>query len=190
MYETGVDPYCYPGTTILKNLRDLKSRAKLRAYERVMTAQRSEEPLPRGNFSVSHYYAVHRHIFQDVYRWAGKPRTVRITKGTSTFCYPENIAREMNRMFVLLRQAKFLSGMTRDEFSSHAAHFLADLNAIHPFRDGNGRVQLIFLALMAERAGFSFRHGKLKKRKFIDAMIRSFSGDETPLTTQILQLTD
>jgi cell filamentation protein len=74
------DPYCYPGTTVLQNLKNLKSRAKLEAYERVMTAQRGEEPLPSGHFSVSHYYAIHRHIFQDIYSWAGKPRTVRISK--------------------------------------------------------------------------------------------------------------
>jgi cell filamentation protein len=78
----------------------------------------------------------------------------------------------------------------RNEFAIHAAHFLADLNAIHPFRDGNGRVQLIFLTLIAERAGYSFRHSKLKKREFIEAMISSFGGDEGPLADQILQMTE
>jgi transposase-like protein len=50
--------------------------------------QRSAEPLPAGKLTYPHYCAIHRHLFQDVYTWAGKPRTVRIAKGGSMFCYP------------------------------------------------------------------------------------------------------
>lgn len=92
MYDTTPDPYCYPGTRVLKNLANLTRAADLKRFELALTTQRFAEGLPGGLLSVRHYYAVHRHIFQDVYAWAGKPRTVRINKGSSTFCYPEHIA--------------------------------------------------------------------------------------------------
>ena len=103
--------------------------------------------------SVRHYYAVHHHIFQDVYRWAGKPRTVRITKGASTFCYPENIDAEMKKIFTWLKRERCLRGRDAQGFAEGAAHFLSEQNAIHPFRDGNGRTQLAFMALLTAQAG-------------------------------------
>ena len=190
MYELGADPYCYPGTSVLRNLKDLRTATQLRAYERALTAQRAEESMPTGRLSISHYYAIHHHIFQDIYSWAGKPRTVRITKGTSTFCYPENIAREMTQLFAKLRKARFFSDLQRDEFSVNAAHFLAELNAIHPFRDGNGRVQLIFLTLIAANAGYPFKLVRLKRRSFVQAVILSFSGEERSLKAKIRRLID
>src|SRR5579872_2277048 len=81
MYESDPDPYCYPCTNILVNRLGLRDQAKLDAYEAMITAQRGEEPLPRGRLGYAHYRAIHRHLFQDVFDWAGKPRTVRIAKG-------------------------------------------------------------------------------------------------------------
>ena len=81
MYEVEDDTYCYPGTTVLKNLLDLKEQAELDAFEAEITVQRASEPMPEGKLDAVHYKAIHRHLFQDVYIWAGKPRTVRISKG-------------------------------------------------------------------------------------------------------------
>lgn len=72
MYDAGADPYCYPGTTVLKNKPDLRAQAALDAFETASTAQRADEPLPSGRLSVTHYRALHHHLFQDVYAWAGK----------------------------------------------------------------------------------------------------------------------
>jgi len=96
MYQAEPDPYCYPGSTILKNKADLRDEGALEEFESAMTFARAAEPLPAGRFSVSHYRAIHRHLFQDVYSWAGRFRTVRLTKGRSTFCYPEHVAREIS----------------------------------------------------------------------------------------------
>ncbi len=95
--------------------------------------------MPEGRWSVRHYRAIHHHIFQDVYPWAGRLRTVRIAKGDSVFCYPERIGIELRRTFETLRQNDVLRRRDRTGFAAGAARFLADLNAIHAFRDGNGR---------------------------------------------------
>ena len=78
MYEVEDDTYCYPGTTVLKNKLELKNQDQLAAFEAEITAQRASEPLPTGDLGYERYCAIHRHFFQDVYSWAGKPRTVRI----------------------------------------------------------------------------------------------------------------
>jgi cell filamentation protein len=181
MYQAQPDPYCYPGTNILKSKAGLTSADALEQFETAMTFARSEEPLPAGRLSGTHYRAIHHHLFQDVYDWAGRFRTVRLAKGASTFCYPENIGREMRRLFDWLRQQQHLRDLELAEFARQAAHFVSELNAIHPFREGNGRTQLTFLALLAERAGHPLNLDRLEPAAMLDAMIRSFNGDEAPL---------
>ena len=188
MYQAESDPYCYPGSDVLRNKARLQSAEALEQFETAMTFARSEEPLPRGRLSVTHYCAVHRHLFQDVYDWAGAFRTVRLTKGQSTFCYPEHIAAEMRSVFAGLKQEQFLRGLGRTDFASIAAHFVSELNAIHPFREGNGRTQLTFLALLADRADHPLDLDRLDPDATLAAMIKSFAGDERPLSSVIAAL--
>lgn len=181
MYEIADDLYCYPNSTVLRNLADLRSEAELEAFETAMTAQRFDEPLPAGRFSVTHYFAVHHHIFQDVYDWAGKPRRVRVGKGGNWFCYPEHIRRELKGLFHSLRQKRFLRGLVKTQFVVEASSFLSQLNAIHAFRDGNGRTQLAFMAMLADSAGYPLRTDRLRPAEFLDAMIASFGANEVLL---------
>ena len=102
MYDAVEDPYCYSGTTVLKNKLKLKNQKELDAYEAEITAQRADEPLPAGKLTYPHYRAIHRHLFQDVYDWAGKSRRVRMSKGGSMFCYPELIDEQMSKLFSAL----------------------------------------------------------------------------------------
>lgn len=188
MYDAVEDPYCYPGTTVLKNKLKLKAQTDLDDFEAEIVAQRAEEPLPVGKLTSSHYRAIHRHLFQDVYAWAGKIRTVRISKNGSMFCYPESIRREMSKLFSSLAAQKQFKGLTAEEFAGAAAHFIAELNAIHPFREGNGRTQLTFLTLLAETAGHALAMERLDPDKVMQAMVRSFGGEEKPLADLILEL--
>ena len=188
MYQAEPDPYCYPNSEVLKNKAGLKDASALEAFEAAMTFARSEEPLPLGRFTARHYCALHRHLFQDVFAWAGKLRTVRLSKDMSTFCYPENIAFELKKLFDWLKWEQFLRGRTEADFAKVAAHFLAELNAIHAFREGNGRTQLTFLALLADRAGYPLDFDRLEPGALLDAMIKSFKGNERPLALVIRKL--
>jgi cell filamentation protein len=173
---------------VLKNKFGLRDQAKLGAFEALSVAVRAEEPLPVGRFSAAHYRAVHRHLFQDVYGWAGRYRTVRMTKDRSPFCFPENIAGEMRGLFARLQRADLLRGREAKAFVAEAAAFLAYLNAIHPFREGNGRTQLTFTAMLAARAGHPLKLSRLDPARFLQAMIDSFFGDEAPLSRQLRNL--
>lgn len=143
-----------------------------------------------GGLGVRHYCAIHRHIFQDVYTWAGRFRTVRIAKGGNPFCFPENIKKEMNRLFARLAADRRFEGLDGLTFSRKSAHFLAELNAIHAFREGNGRAQLAFLTLLAARAGHPLDLQRLDPDAMLDAMVASFYGEEAALANTIQDLID
>lgn len=190
MYQAGPDPYCYPGSAVLKNRLDLRDQAALAAFEAEITAQRAAEPLPAGRLSYAHYRAIHRHLFQDVYTWAGRLRAVRLAKGGNAFCYPEHIDREMRRLFADLAAQGYFRALEATTFTQRATHFLAELNAIHPFREGNGRTQLTFLALLAEQADHPLRLERLDPQEILAATIKSFGGDEAPLLAVLKRLVD
>jgi cell filamentation protein len=182
------DPYSYAGTGVLKNRLRIRDAAKLQQFEVASVSQRASEPLPNGRFGTAHYRAVHRHLFGDVYGWAGRYRTVRIAKDGSVFCYPENITSEMNNLFLWLKGESFLNGLPANAFAPQAAHFLATLNAIHPFREGNGRTQMAFVSMLASRAGHPLATARLHEPSFLAAMIASFAGDEGLLSAQVFDL--
>lgn len=185
LYDAFDDPYCYEGTSVLKNRLDLKTQDELMEFEHAISSQRAEEPLPSGKLDQKHYCALHRHFYQDVYDWAGELRTVRTSKGGNAFCYPENIAAQLKKLFGELAAAEHFRGLDADAFAGASAHFLAELNAIHPFREGNGRTQLTFLKLIANAAGHDIDLERLDPPATLHAMIASFSGDEKPLARVI-----
>jgi cell filamentation protein, protein adenylyltransferase len=188
MYDAVTDPYCYPGTTVLRNIPGIRSAKTLARFEAIATAARAEEPFPAGRLSVTHYRAIHRHLFQDVYAWAGRFRTVRISKGGSAFCYPEYIAREMATLFSSLSKRGFFGGLANDAFAREAARFLATLNAIHPFREGNGRAQTAFLVLLADHGGHPLDLARLHPKAFMAAIVESFQSTDAALVRQIVRL--
>jgi cell filamentation protein len=109
-------------------------------------------------------------------------------KDGSVFCYSERIHAEIHKLFRWLKEENFLRGRDKDTFARAGAHFLAELNAIHPFRDGNGRSQLTFAALLATRAGYPLDLTRLAPAEFLGAMVASFRGNESPLVRQLLGL--
>jgi len=179
------DPYSYRGLDCLKNRIGLRDPDTLQAFELEMSTLRAEEPLPAGRFGPAHYQRVHRHLFQDVYGWAGRYRTVRTAKGGNWFCFPEYIPAEMEKLFRRLGTPPLKPGASANDFVLAAAEFLGDLNAIHPFREGNGRSQLAFMLLVGLRAGHPLRLQLVKRTPFLHAMIRSFDGDYQPLAEQL-----
>jgi cell filamentation protein len=84
--------------------------------------------------------------------------------------------------------ADYLRNLDAKTFATKAAHFLAELNAIHAFREGNGRSQLTFFTLLADRARHPLNLDKLEPGEMLQAMIASFGGDERKLAAVIERL--
>jgi cell filamentation protein len=185
MYDAIDDPYTYKNSTVLVNKLDLRDQSELDDFEAEITSARANEPLPEGTLDFVHYCAVHHHLFQDVYEWAGTSRTVRMSKQGNPFCFPEHIDTQAAKLFAGLRAKEYLEKLPAKTFAENAAHFLAELNAIHSFREGNGRTQLMFFALLASRAGHPVDLEKLDPDAMLNAMITSFDGDETELIAVI-----
>lgn len=188
MYAAFDDPYCYPGTTVLRNKLNLRNEAALEAFESEITMARAAEPLPNGRLGATHYRAIHHHLFQDVYDWAGRYRNVRIAKGGNSFCFPEYIAPEMVRLFAGLRDGRFFRGLDIADFAAASANFLSTLNQIHPFREGNGRTQLSFLATLSSQAGHDLDFDRLDPDAMLAAMIASFHDYTGPLRALIVHM--
>lgn len=187
-YEAEQDPLCYPQTSVLINLAGLTDQAELDDFELSMYLTRAEEPLPPGDLGYAHYRAIHHHLFQDVYSWAGQQRTIRISKGNSAFCYPEYLDSMMAATFASEVIDTIMASSTLDEFVPQAAHLISEINAGHPFREGNGRTQLAYLNLLAVSVGLPFHADLLAPERVINAMIRSFLGDLGPLTGLVTDL--
>ena len=184
-YDNFEDPYCLKGSYVLLNKHGITSATELEAFEVAMFTLRASEPLPTGNFDPAHYRSVHHHLFQDVYDWAGEYRSIRIAKNDAMFCFPEHIAEQMELLFMSLAGDPLAVGGSREDFITTAATFLADLNAIHPFREGNGRTQLTFLLLLGVRAGHSLDMTRIRPAAMLAAMVASFCGTLEELEEEI-----
>lgn len=131
---------CYPGTAVLTNLLDIRNQADLDAVEGTIIPAKAalweEKPLAES-FDFAHYCAIHRFLFEDLYEWAGKPRTVDISKKGTQFCPAAQIESTAKAIFARLKKQNFLVGLDRAHFISAIVDFYKRTNELHPFRDGN-----------------------------------------------------
>jgi cell filamentation protein len=150
------DPYLHPGTNVLKNLRGLTNLELLDRFEARRTHRRIAELIDTpvaGRFDVAHLKAIHRYIFQDVYHWAGECRTVNISKGGHLFGVAAFLEAALQQVLQKLAAQNYLAGLDAAGFSGRAAWFLGEINAAHPFREGNGRTQREFIRELGLKAG-------------------------------------
>lgn len=126
---------------------------------------------------------LHKFLFEDIYEFAGKVRTVNISKPDSPipFCYVDFIPSEADRIFGELAKDKYLVGLELPEFSEKLAYYASEINALHPFREGNGRTTRLFLLLMAQNAGYLIDYSIASRRAILHADTEAFAGNLQPL---------
>lgn len=156
------------------------TQGALDQFERLSVANRMVEDPPEGKFDIQHLKAIHRHLFQDVYDWAGEERTVSISKGKTLFCNPRFIADTVTDILGKLAKENHLKGLPPEDFVDRVAYYILELNVAHPFREGNGRTTRYFLSLIAQNAGFEVDVEQLKEG-WTDACIEGVAGSEEPM---------
>lgn len=149
------DPvYCYPPDhLVLRNKLDLRDADRLDFFERELVAQRAAQGVPSGDFDLAHLRAIHRHLFQDVYDWAGEIRTVEIAKGGNQFQFRRYISTGMADVHKRIVAGGHLKDLNEATFCDQAAEIIGDVNYCHPFREGNGRTLALYLTQFAANAG-------------------------------------
>ena len=89
-----------------------------------------------------------------------------------------------------LRGGNFLRDLGREEFLDRLTYYNAELNAAHPFREGNGRTQRAFLGQLARDAGYTLAWQRLERERNIEAARASHRGDNSPLHELLDELLD
>lgn len=154
--------YPAPDNATLRNLLDERDRDALQAKEYGRAGVRGRELLsgqvaiPR-TYDAAHVRAIHRHLFQDVYEWAGEFRTVNMSKRLGTG-FGDVRTGEVDQLLASVRDRVARTNwgvLDRDEFSEKAAEVFAYLNYAHPFREGNGRTSRVFMEHVAEQSRFT-----------------------------------
>lgn len=155
------DAYTYENSSVLRNKAGHETQEALDQFERLSVANRMVEEPPQGGFDYAHLKALHFHLFQDVYDWAGEERNVSISKANTTFANPRYIHPMVTSLCGELAGENFFQNLAPDPFVERAAHFMVELNMAHPFREGNGRTIRYFLFLLADNAGYEVDMDKL-----------------------------
>ncbi len=132
-----------------------------------------EKPI-KGRFDLDHLKAIHLHLFQDVYEWAGELRDIDLSRDDSYFANHRHLIEAAGPIFAKLAEENYLQGLDAADFSTRAAYYLGELNALHPFREGNGRVQREFINHLAYNSGYLIDWTKINEADMIQASIESF----------------
>lgn len=171
--ERDKELYRFPDSDVLRNKLDIHDPDRLRDVEARLVATRAEEGVPTGNFDLDHLRGIHRHLFQDVYEWAGELRQVDFHKGNSAFHPYSRIDMGMADVHKRLSDQEFLKGLSPEKFASEAAEYMGDVNRLHPFREGNGRTQFQYLKQLGDRAGHSVDLTRFERDTWIQASIEA-----------------
>jgi len=168
--------YKYPGTDTLRNKFGIRDSRLLDTVERALVGTRIDELPPAGNFDLVHLQAIHRHLFQDIYDWAGELRQVDFHKGGFWFLPHDRIEMGINDVHRRLAEKDFLRGLPPGDFAREAGIIIGDLNHAHPFREGNGRTQMSYLDLLAQQAGHVIGFERFEQKSWIEASIQANEG--------------
>lgn len=170
---------CYPGTTVLINKFDLHDQSDLNAVEATLVTAKAiqweEDPLCTS-FDFEHYRAVHRHLFGDLYEWAGQTRTINISKKGTQFCPAAEIPQISRAIFTRLARENYFRGLPKEAFVAELVDFYERTNELHPFREGNGRTQRVFLAQLARQAGYWLDFSSVEPDDLMIATIQAAQG--------------
>ena len=161
----------YGDTDVYVNKLDIRDAMLLEATERALTDRRAKQGFPAKAHHRTYdgFKAIHRHLFQDLYEWAGEERRYTTGRGAIPFAVPDHIGPWMEKQLGELATVGFFVGLPLDEFASAAAKYVNEINAAHPFVDGNGRTQRFWLRMLADNAGFDLTLAEADRERWNEA---------------------
>jgi len=183
-YGNDRDPYLYPELNVMRNRLDIRQAKRLAqaAYEftALRAATLSLGPLLRG---LPHLCAIHQHLYQDIFDWAGDIREMDIYQGDTRFCHFAYIEKEGNALMQDLEEEGYLVGLEKADFINRLSHYYCEINVLHPFRIGNGIVQRIFFEQLAIHTGYQLDWRGIDPEAWAQANQSGAMGDLSALNT-------
>lgn len=170
---------CYKDTTCLINKLGITDEKKLQEFESAITLAKASEienqkiAIP---FDTKDYKMIHKYLFEDIYEWAGNFRTINMSKNGTPFSEYKYIDELMDGAFFYLREKSYFKKDTFDEFIEDIVDFYCTTNIIHPFREGNGRVQRLFIAQLVRYNDYDIDFARVDKDELLIATIQSANG--------------
>ncbi len=155
--------YCYENSNVLRNKLNIRDAKVLASAEREITALRIVDAkinTINGAFDLNHLCKIHQYIFSDIYEWAGQIRWVNISKGNSNEKLPYRLA-----------------------------YYLSEINVLHPFRDGNGRAQRLFIEYLAQSCGYKVDFSTVTRDEMVEASVEAFLKDYNKMNQMFLRIT-
>jgi cell filamentation protein len=194
-----VSNYTYRGTHTVKNTFGVTDYDEFERIEAAIVKARYTEIAagsgPTGQFDGGLIKAFHRHLFQDVYEWAGRTRDERVALSDGTVATMPTMRKAEGKLFTVgpaipvaldaigekLRARSYLRSLRREEFAKQAGDIMAEINTVHPFREGNGRTQRVFMEQLAHAAGHDLNFTVISKERMIQASIAAHERNDTSM---------
>ena len=173
LYENRKSQYCYENSNVLINKLNLKDPKKLRYYEAKITAAKLlglRKMGVTGNFNIEHLKNIHKYLFEDIYPFAGEFRKENISKDEFRFAEWEYIENELKILLDKLKKEKYLQNYDKKELAKRLAYYLAEINVLHPFREGNGRTSREFIRQLALLNGYRLNLKEVPTKEILEAM--------------------
>lgn len=170
---------CYEGTSCLRNKLGIKDEKQLNEFEAAVTFAKSSNFISESvcsTFDVNHYKRIHQYLFEDIYEWAGHYRTVDISKKGTVFAPYNQIEVLMSGCFKRLKDKDYFQNMEFENFIENLVDFYYVTNIIHPFREGNGRTQRVFLTQLVNLNNYEIDFSKINSDELMIATIHSANG--------------
>ncbi|OJY84764.1 MAG: filamentation induced by camp protein fic [Sphingobacteriales bacterium 40-81] len=188
-----IDPdYKYTGKSgILRNLANIEDGKVLLAYESLKVSKRVEELFenPIKLKDADSLLTIHHYLFQDVYEWAGKIRTVNISKSGKPFFNGERFNTAFQYVDNLIAEYRKIKKSDKQQLSNKLAKILDSVNFLHPFREGNGRTQREFLRTLALEKDLILNLNPPDNQDVYDRyMLGTINGDIEQLSKLIFEL--
>lgn len=173
VYAVSGSIYCYGDSGVLKNRFGIRDEKKLKELEADLSAIRQhdllEHPIP-GRFTINHLCNIHKYLLGDLYAFAGRFRREDIMKGTTRFLSHKEIKEKLGHLLNELASENYLHDCGFDSLIDRSAYYFAELNYIHPFREGNGRATREFMRQLFAQNGYDVDWSKVPSDHLLSAM--------------------
>lgn len=194
-----VDPYVLPNGT-LRNKRGILDAAELLDLEARTVPARQALLMREGHdgpFDIAFYMHIHKRLFGGIYEWAGMPRTIPLAKAQEVgkpdvthFTSPKFILPRLKSAIAQIPPTQELAVMELPQAVGKLASAFGSINTVHPFREGNGRTQRLYLKMVANAAGFDLHWEVMTQERMVAASVANSRGDAKVIARMFADVAD